>query len=473
MTFATKDILRLPEQALELQDTLARHDTGERVKLDRLDGIIAAALGVCGLMTSLWGFHQLGMTLEDTRGLDLWFQGDIYRVTQNMTDADSDHYRTTVHPAASILISPFGIILTKLGMAPYEAARNIILLFSALSLGLMYAALRLLAMPKAVSALFVGVMASSGTFLHWNSVIEQSLPSQITIILALVLLAYGRTKSHIWWILMSAGTLSITITSWMFGLIATLARWPMRPDGEAAPHGKFSLKAFVAYWMKSPVIRISAIALGIIFVLAVVQFFTFNEAGLFFDPRIVKTEAYFVQPVAGAAGRPGWTPWENLQSLYITTQISPAPYLQVMEVSQWVNKEYYIINNQHSGFSHTAPGIAATVAWFAVLALGIWGAIVHQRLRPVAIAVALMIVAEGVLHVLYGELTFLYAPYVLPPLIMLAAFSWFSPHRLKALALAAVVMVCGGINNVGQFTTAVDIAKQTVAGNPPKIDPPY
>ena len=74
-----------------------------------------------------------------------------------------------------------------------------------------------------------------------------------------------------------------------------------------------------------------------------------------------------------------------------------------------------------------------------------------------------MLLGQMVLHSVYGNPTFLYAPHFLPLLVALAALSWFTPVRWPALALAAVVCVAGGVSNVQTFQSAAALANQVIA----------
>jgi hypothetical protein len=62
--------------------------------------IIILALGVGGVG---YGLEQrLNPALYDGITADAWFDSDIHRVVDNLTDRNSDHYRTNVHPLFSL-----------------------------------------------------------------------------------------------------------------------------------------------------------------------------------------------------------------------------------------------------------------------------------------------------------------------------------------------------------------------------------
>jgi hypothetical protein len=70
---------------------------------DRFIGLIfvAIAMGI-----SVWGFRTLGPALDSAASFNIWVQADAPRVISNLTDVASNHYRTSIHPASSIILTP-------------------------------------------------------------------------------------------------------------------------------------------------------------------------------------------------------------------------------------------------------------------------------------------------------------------------------------------------------------------------------
>lgn len=395
------------------------------------DGLVSSIFAMLAAAIAVWGFGILGPTLYNASSFNIWFQADTPRVIANLTDAASDHYRTSVHPASSILLTPIVLGLSRLGIAPLLAAKLVIISAAALSGGLFFAVLRLLGLPRFAAALFTLLYLSSATFLHWYSEIELNTIAGVTIVLALLTLAYGRTGSSVWLVLVSAATLSITVTNWSAGLIATLVRR--------------SLTRFIV---------ISGAALILVMLLSVAQYFLFRNASLFFRPSSVRMETQWTQPVQETRGAGTWRPVESLQSLLVTTVVAPYPEIEIQG-------GYKVVTNQSvSIIRNTLGGIGATIAWVALLGCGLLGAVRSLRLRPVALGLGLMLFSQMLLHSVYGNVTFLYAPHFLPMLVALASLSWFTPARRIALGLAVVVSVAGGISNVHQFQKAAQLAKQ-------------
>jgi len=106
--------------------------------------------------------------------------------------------------------------------------------------------------------------------------------------------------------------------------------------------------------------------------------------------------------------------------------------------------------------SGTPWGRAAVWLWSALLGLGVWAAWARRkRNAPLRRVLGLVLLGQLILHLLYGEETFLYSLHWLPLLVILAAFSALTRLRPVALTLATALLVCAGVNNFWQFEVAV------------------
>jgi hypothetical protein len=199
-------------------------------------------------------------------------------------------------------------------------------------------------LPRVPTVVFAALYLLSAAFIDWYAVIELNSVAGVTIVLALLALASGRTISPLWWLLISAGTLSITVTNWSVGLAATLVRWPPKRFAE-----------------------ISAAALALIVLLSSAQYFLFSNASLFFLPRSVVDETQWTQIAQQRNGGDAWEPLESLRSLLITTVVAPTPYIEIQSGDK-------VVTNQQTPWSDNIwGGIAASLAWIALLCCGIWG----------------------------------------------------------------------------------------------------
>ena len=392
------------------------------------DALLAVLLIGVAAVVIVTGAHRLGTTLDNARSFNLWFQADLPRVVANLTDASSSHHRVSVHAIAPTVLTSVVLGLHQFGMDLGFAGHLWMFALAGLSVGLFYLLLRLLGVAIPPSIVFTLLFIMSAAFIHWAPVEELSVPAMLSIVLSLLLLAYGKTRHEIWWCLVSLLTLGVTITNWSFGLIATLVRWP--------------LEQFV---------RISAIALGIAVVIATLQYGVFHKARPFYIGAAV-LEYRYAQPIMSR----GWSPLKSWKSMFVSTIVAPAPYVELQGEDQ-------VVTNQESGFFDQGfLAIAAAFAWLSLFAIGIWGAVRNRELRPVAVALGLMVISQAALHSVYGDPTFMYSPHFLPPLLAVAAFSWFTPVRWFALVLALGVLFLGGKNNLAQFDAAAALATMEI-----------
>jgi hypothetical protein len=409
---------------------------GSRSGLNRADAALSAIFAAIAVAIGIWGFAVLGHALQTAASFNLWFQADSPRVIENLTDRHSNHYRTSVHPAASILLTPIVIALHSIGIPALPACEALILTAAAVCGGGFYIALRLLGLPKLAASVFAALYLSSAAFIYWYSQIELNAVGGATIVLALLALAYGRTKSELWWVLVSAATLSITITNWSIGLAATLVRWPLKKT-----------------------LAISVAALATVILLSLAQSLTFWHAAWFFRVGAVTAEARWSALSSVHEELPTDRPLMNMRSLFLTTMVAPDPVVEVQDGDK-------VVTNQDVPATTGTPyAIAAAIAWAALLGCGLIGAVGGLRTdlrRPVVAGLGLMLLGQMVLHSVYGNPTFLYAPHFLPLLVALAALSWFTPVRWPALGLAVMVCAAGGVSNVQTFRSAAALANQVI-----------
>jgi hypothetical protein len=411
---------------------IGRDKTAETIAINRIDLLIAAVFGLIGIGIALYGFS---LTSQETGLLEyknIWFQADIARVIDNMTNRGGSHWRTSVHPITSILFYPIGVLLTTLGLSPTGAARMIVVFFCALNGGMIFLILRQVRLPRIPAIIFASLFLSSAAVIFWSSVVELYPIACTSLLPALFLMAPGNKGKRRWWIFVSAFTLSITITNWAAGLIATFVRWKLKPF-----------------------LMISASVLAIVLALSIIQFFTFRDARIFIDPHGLKWDAVsFSEPVMEKRGQlhEKWNPIGNVEVLYVASVVAPPARIAKQG-------EELVETNQFNGFpKSTFAGLIATIAWLGLLTLGIWGAVKNRQAHVFSIGLGLMLLANGLLHSVYGEVTFLYAMHVIPMLTLLAAMSWFSPSRYAGMMLALVVVIAGGGNNIAQFQQSTRLA---------------
>lgn len=400
--------------------------------LDRVDFAVALGFGLLGVLVSIWGFSQTNRVPEIHTMFNLWMDADVARVAENMTTTSGDHARTTVHPLFSILVYPFGALLTLLGVGPLTASKTLVVVIMGANAMMFSLTTRLLDLPRLVSSLFTVLFVTTASFLFWSASVETYPFSCFGVVCALFLMLRVKNAHWGWWVTVNVLTLGFLITNWVFALIAMAVRLKLKP--------------FVGIALSS---------FFLVVVLAVVQNATFEKAALFVNPQTLLRESHYLQPEMEARGiyEADWKPMANLRSIYSTTVVAMPTY-----VDQQVHMRL-TTTNQNSGFpaGEIVP-VIATISWIVLFGMGIWGAIRRNAFRLPVIGAGGMLLAQTLLHSVYGGVTFLYSLSFMPLLILFASMAWFAPFRRIALGLAGCVIVFAGINNERRLQETVEIA---------------
>jgi hypothetical protein len=306
---------------------------------------------------------------------------------------------------------------------------------------LFFLTMRGMRLPALVAALFTGVLLASATYLHWFAVIETYAPAAFSVVAMLFLLVSGPTGRPGPWVAGSTAVLAITVTNWILALLASVVRLGV-----------------------SRALRISAAALLLAAGLSVLQKAVYPTAGLFFNPLSIAREVRYTQVYAELAGTGSWTAAANARSFVLTSAVAPPPALArttdpvpLRQASGGrVTRE--IVGNQATPPSaYGALGMVAVASWITLVLVGVLGACLHRERRAVAAATGMYLLSQLCLHLVYGEITFLYSAHFFPAMVLLAAFGWHTPARSVAVAAAVVFVVAGGISNWTQLQAAADL----------------
>jgi hypothetical protein len=215
--------------------------------------------------------------------------------------------------------------------------------------------------------------------------------------------------SQVWYVLISAFTLSFTITNWMTGLFATMVRHP---------------------WRQS--ILISANALCLVAALWSVEKTIYPRAGSFLTWETGRHEFFLAA-----------SPVEVIQSFVAHSVVMPAIGV-TQRSSGWPMMS---VHGSLPG-SGTVWGAVAVPIWLVLLGIGVWGLRRTHTRSDLRIVLVLTLLGQLGLSLLYGRETFLYSLHFTPLLVVLAAFGTFTSMRLLILCLAAALVVLVGTNNV-------------------------
>jgi len=342
---------------------------------------------------------------------DVWFQADIKRVYANMTNRWANHYRATVHPLFSLTTFPTVQVLQRvLRVETVTAVRITCALVASFWILAMFVLFRRLGCRRFDAALFCLLAVCSASAVFWFVVPETYPLGSLTMLLALYLAtaAESTAPSRFHYVIVSAATLSFTITNWMAGLLVTLAGHP---------------------WRKA--MQISLLALALVAGLWGVQRMIFPSSGLKLNPEREVTYAMKASPLS-----------------VVNAFVMHSMVMPVVKVIPGESPDQQVLSVQRSWpGSGSVWGMVASGAWMVLVALGIWGAASLTQYRQLRIVLGLTLAGQLGLHLLYGEETFLYSLHYGPLLVVLAALSSLTRLRVLALSVAGVLLLSGGMNN--------------------------
>jgi hypothetical protein len=360
-------------------------------------------------------------------GNDVWFEADLPTVADTVLHRWSVQSRNARHPLFPLLATGSAYALRASGLAD----RSILALLSALAgaawVGLFYTIARLMTSRQLDAIVFTLLACSTSSAMFFLVVPETYTLGSATLLVPLALTAVdveGRMRES-WYVAASAVSFSVTSTNWMCGLWAAVARWP---------------------WRRA--LQISINAVFVVGVIWAVQRVIFPTAPFFFG---YSNEERFVLPAA--SGGPG----PIARALFFHTIVMP--HIELIPEPKWGT----VMSVQHSPIASSgAWGVAATVAWAGLLASTIGGLMASRGNPRVRIVVLGTLAGQVLLHLLYGEETFLYAIHVAPLLVLTTTVAASStPWRRVILVLAAALAFTAAVNNLSQLETALGFFSRT------------
>lgn len=354
-------------------------------------------------------------------GNDVWFEADLPTVADTVLHRWSTQSRNARHPLFPLLATGSAYALRKVGLGD----RSILVLLSTLAgaawAALFYVITRAATSRRVDAIVFTLLACASSSVMFWLAVPETYALSSVTLLVPLALTALDteRRAPAAWYVAASAVSLSVTSTNWMCGIAAAAARWP---------------------WRRA--LQITANALCAIVVIWAAQRILFPTAPFFFG---YSNEGRFVLPAA--SGGPG----PITRALLFHTMVMP--HIDLILEPKWGA----VMSVQHSSIgSSGAWGVAGTILWGALLAAAVSALFASQGNRRLQIVLGATLAGQVLLHLIYGEETFLYALHVGPLLILSVAQAAASSSRRRViLALAVALVIAAAVNNAAQLSTAL------------------
>lgn len=374
----------------------------------RRDTAVATTLvTAAGLLAFILVLNLDPRFLDPATGNDIWFEGDLGRLADEMTHRWAAHSRAPVHPLFSLLTVSAAYPLRALGLGPTAAVAAV----SALSAGAWmlacYALMRALG-HAALDALALALLAAcSAAGLFWLTVPETMALGSASV-LAAVTVGVVASERHIrerWLIAASAASLSITVTNWMAGLAAS---------------------AMSLTWKRA--IQVSANALALVVVLWGVQRVVVPHADFFVGYS--NEQRYFLRPEA--------------QGPLSAVKVSIVNGMMMPRLSTTVKPgRGSILTVQGSRLrEQTALWMAGTSVWLIVVACGVYVSLVRKPGRPGERLVLIVAAGQLALDAIYGTETFLYTLNLIPLLVAVGGAGLESRGRwlVRAGVVALLVM---------------------------------
>jgi hypothetical protein len=357
----------------------------------------------------------------DDRADDTWFEGDAERVFNNSNDRFSEQSRSTVHPLFSLLAVGFRYAVgVPLHLSQLDSVRAMLALEAMGWLIALYAVLRLLECRRIDSIVFSVLATSSAALLFWCSVPETYLFGSLTILCVMVVTAWSERRPIPAWLDVGVGAaaLSITITNWMAALISLSVRRPLKQAIQLACNG---LLVVVLLWGVE-----KSFVHGAIFFLGS----SGEEAHYLVQPHLfAKLRLFFLDPMV----------MPDFQTIPRETQ-NLWPKLSVQDASSW---------------HLTRWGSVALIAWIMLLCAGAWALATVERFKRFRLTLALTLLGQFALHLVYGAETFLYVLNWLPLLVIACALGTLTRLRIVVLALAVLLIVTAALHNLAEWRAAV------------------
>ncbi|MBI9047401.1 MAG: hypothetical protein JEZ06_23145 [Anaerolineaceae bacterium] len=366
-------------------------------------------------------FNLIGFERET---MDVWFEADLARVIENMSNRFTNHFRTNVHPLFSIIFYSFSLFFRRFfDSSPISAAQSVFFFMGVFWTVSLYIYFRILELKRFDSFLFTLLGLFSSASIFWISLPEPYLPGSISIIFALSIAALADKKEIPtgWFIMSNVVTMSITINNWMVGLITTVFR--------------HSLKKTV---------QIASYALSFVTLLWAIQKYLFPSAHFFLH---WSNEMEFINQTGRG------TIINIVNSFFFHTVVMPS--IGVIEAFERVGWPIMTIQLSPPG-SATYWGTIALIFWIFISGFGIWSLFKTNFHGKFKITLGIIILFQMGLHIFYGNETFLYALHFLPLLLTIPTFGFKTKYRKFLIPIIILLIITAGLNNFIQFNQAVN-----------------
>ncbi len=402
--------------------------------------------------------NRLFSMAADTQ--DVWFDSDTRIVAMNMTIREFHHWTLYKHPLFSIVLWPMTSVVRLFVGDPMTAVRVVQAGNAGLLVVLLFTLLGRIGLQLVDRALLGLLFIVSSTMLFWYTVPESFSFGGTTLLIALHAAISARPTTPLGYLghgLASLATLSMTITNWAAGLVATATAYGL------LDHPFKLVRRWLSnvrtFWpdVRGPIL-LSAAVLIVAMVLAVLQDLIFGEASLFFNVLYLWKENEFIgdYSVSHVALRP------------FVLLFSP---IVVGTIDTWFDGARMTADNF---MPSRWPGMVAFVLWVLLLGPGLFSslqavlrpALANLPLRRIIIASAITLAGFILVHSVYGFIAFLYIAHTAPFVLVFAAISFLNRFRYLARLLIVPLILLSGYHNYTTFLEAVAFVHANVPQSP-------
>lgn len=371
---------------------------------------------------------EYGTTAADSAGLytsNIWFDGDLPKIRVLANDRFAEYQAFSAkHPLYWPAAFGANKALGAAGLDWLNRLRILTAAGAALWAACCFLLMRRLTGRTLDGAIFTALAMASAAATFWWAVPEVFLPGSITILVALLVVATAETRpvGTAAYVAAGAAALSMTVTNWSVGLLAS---WFGQGRRAAIRTAAATLAIVTALWLlQKPMVPASR------------YFLLPNSAD----------RKFIMAPEAGGPAR-------ITAAFFAHTMVMPR-----LETVTAHRPEWRGISVQHAGPGSSGPaGAAAVLLWLTVLGIGLSGLAGAADLARTRATVGLALAGQFAIHLVYGSETFLFSLHFLPLLIAAAAFASRTKFRRPALAAAVGLTLLCGLNNRQAFEKAVGV----------------
>lgn len=380
---------------------------------------------------------------------DLWFDSDTRSVVSNMTDSTRIHWTLYKHPLFSIITWPITYVVTLFSGDSLQAMHIVYAANAPITVLLLWWLLARIGLTVIDRTLLSLLFIVSSSMLFWYSVPETFPFGANTLLIALHAAISGRPKSvrsYGWQTFASLAALSMTLTNWIGGMIATATAFGLLDRPIRTISGLLRGKHSEWINVKSVAI-VTACAFLIAAPISLVQNQVFGEASIFFYPPHIMNSGQFLFDYRFSP--PIYRPFVMIFSPIV-----------VGTIETWNDGTRLMADNF---IPSTWYGVIALGLWGALLAGGVWSVVRRLRdtaslespARRLAVAASLSLIFMVALHMVFGYLVFLYVAHSLPYVLTIVALLFLSPARNVARILTGALIAFALFHNLEALQIAV------------------